>query len=151
MKTTFFLILFFVLGLAFIISSCEKEDEQTKISRNGEDESHNMGLNCLNCHTNGPGEGLFKIAGTLYDSTLVNTVPNGRVEFYDAASGGNLKYTLEVDANGNFYTTENINFGSGLYPKVIAPNGDSKMMNSPFSGGGCAFCHGNTRPRISVN
>ena len=152
MKIRLLLALLLAATTVFIISSCEKEDDDDdiEISENGDDDSHNMGQNCMNCHTNGPGEGVFKIAGTVYDTALVNPNPNSRVEFYDAPTGGNLKYTLEIDANGNFYSSEHFDFGTGLYPKVISASGQSRSMNSPFTGGGCASCHGNTRPRIGV-
>ncbi len=148
MKTRFLLSIFTAVLLFVFISSCKK-DAEIKISKNGETESHNMGQACTNCHkSGGSGEGIFTIAGTVYDSTLVNPLPNGKIEFYDAAVGGNLMLTLEVDGNGNFYTTNNVSFGSGLYPRAVSPMGDIHEMLVPFSGGSCASCHGNTRPRV---
>ena len=150
MKIKFLLLLFTILCTVFIFIACEKDHEHT--SQNGETESHNMGQNCMNCHSaSGNNEHKFYIAGTVYDSTKTTPLANGKVEFYDAVSGGNLVLTLEVDGNGNFYTTNNINFGNGLHPKVISPNGQVKEMGSLTSNGGCGSCHGANQPRIWVN
>jgi hypothetical protein len=53
------LILFISLMILFI-SSCKKNENETKISSNGDSESHNMGQNCMSCHVSGEkGEGWF--------------------------------------------------------------------------------------------
>lgn len=75
--TTLKLILVVTL-LSFVgiitLQSCEKEDNEkgcgaTNISVKNQDESHNIGQNCMNCHKDlGEGKGFFYIAGIVYDS-----------------------------------------------------------------------------------
>jgi hypothetical protein len=136
------------LFLTFVMLSCEDENE-TKISTYNDDESHNAGQNCMNCHTpGGEGEGWFEVAGTVYDSTLTNTYPNATVKFYSGPNGtGTLHYTLQVDALGNFYSTEDFNFANGLY---VAVQGDlqTNHMLSSVNSGQCNSCHGVETERI---
>ena len=100
--------------------ACEKENAESKISYYNDNESHNMGQNCMNCHyQGGPGEYTFTIAGTVYDSSLVTTYPNTTVKLYSGSNAtGELKYTIQADALGNFYSSELINFETGLYASV---------------------------------
>jgi hypothetical protein len=142
--------LVFILTSLLIISSCEKENEnETNISTYGSQKSHNMGQNCMNCHkSGGPGEGWFQAAGTVYDSTGNATYPNATVKLYSGPNGtGNLKYTIQADGKGNFYTTESIDFSGGLYPAVSGTQG-TQYMGSSISMGQCNSCHGNTTNRI---
>ena len=122
---------------------------ESKVSTYGDTESHNMGLACASCHKpGGPGEGQFSIGGTVYDSLMTSPYPNTTVKFYTGSGGsGDLKYTFQVDGNGNFYSTQTLNFLTGLYPAV---EGDltTKYMSSPVSTGNCASCHGNTTNKI---
>ena len=164
MKTKFSEVRFRLATLAAICSfvavmlvaqSCEKgEENETKISRNNETESHNNGQNCMSCHkSGGPGEGHFKLAGSVYDSLLVSPKPNGFIKLYTGPNGsGTLKYTVEVDGNGNFYTTEAIDFGgSGLYPSIVGASGQQRFMGSATITGACNNCHNNTEDKIWVN
>ncbi len=119
MKTPI-LLTFVLLGL-LVINSCRKESgdsKETKISSAGSNNSHNMGQNCMTCHkSGGQGEGVFTIAGTVYDSLKTSTLATSTIKLYTQPNGtGTLKYTIQVDGKGNFYTTENIDFGAGLYP-----------------------------------
>ena len=97
----------------------------------------------MNCHkSGGDGEGIFQAAGTVYDSTLSVTLPNTTVYLYTEQGGnGTLKHTVEVDGLGNFYTTESIDFGNGLYPTIKGAT-KSKHMSSPITSGQCNSCHG---------
>lgn len=97
----------------------------------------------MSCHTSGgSGEGWFNIAGTVYDSLKTSTLPNATVRLYTGLNGtGSLKITVEVDALGNFYTTENIEFGGGLYTSVEG-NSDIKYMHPVITTGQCNSCHG---------
>ncbi len=150
--------IFIVLSLTFFFFvSCEKENEnedenETKISRNNTDESHNSGQNCMNCHVSGGGgEGWFILAGTLYDQSLTNTYPNGSVKLTTATGGtGTTVKVIEVDNRGNFYTTESIDFGTGLYVSVVGRNGEQKFMPSKITSGACNSCHGNTTGKIWI-
>jgi hypothetical protein len=131
-----------------VMLSCEKENE-TKISKYNSDDSHNAGLNCMTCHTKGgEGEGWFEVAGTVYESNRTTTYPNATVRFYTGPNGtGDLKYTIQVDGLGNFYTTEGISFGGGLYVSV---EGDQqvKHMPSAVTTGACNSCHGGQTGKI---
>jgi hypothetical protein len=138
------------LILTFVMLSCEDENEnETKISTYNDDESHKAGHNCMSCHTpGGEGEGWFEVAGTVYDSTLTNTYPNATVKFYSGPNGtGTLHYTLQVDALGNFYTTEDMKAPGGLY---VAVQGDlqTNHMQSILSSRSCNSCHGVGTERI---
>ena len=97
----------------------------------------------MNCHkSGGDAEGIFQAAGTVYDSTLSVTLPNTTVYLYTEQGGnGTLKHTVEVDGLGNFYTTESIDFGDGLYPTIKGAT-TSKHMSSPITSGQCNSCHG---------
>ncbi len=124
--------------LMLVMLSCEKENE-TKISTYNDDESHNAGQNCMDCHTpGGEGEGWFEVAGTVYDSTRTNTYPNAT---------GTLHYTLQVDALGNFYTTEDMKAPAGLYVAVQGDN-QTNHMQSILSSRNCNSCHGVGTERI---
>jgi len=122
--------------------SCEKEENEAKISSFNSNESHNMGENCMNCHKKGgDGEGIFTIAGTVYDAAQTSTFPNATVKIYTGSNAsGSLVANLEVDKNGNFYTTKSIDFGNKLYALVEGNNGP-KYMQSGISSGACNSCH----------
>ena len=144
-------IIFSLFG-AVLMFSCEKEDEyenESKISYYNGTESHNMGQNCMNCHKQGgQGEGWFTAAGTVYDSALANVYPNATVKLYTGPNGsGQLKYTLEVDALGNFYTTNAIEFTGGLYPAVSGAT-STRFMSAAITSGPCNSCHGNSTNKI---
>ena len=75
----------------------------------------------------------------------------GTVELYtEPNGGGTLKYTIAIDAKGNFYSTANISY-SGLYPKVTSPSGASIYMNSPLSSGACNSCHGPSTSKLGLD
>ena len=145
MRNLSLIVVVFMAGVMFIIPSCNKgrDGGETKISRAGGTESHNMGQNCMNCHKpGGKGEGWFTAAGTVYNTTDGSTFSNSIVQlFTQPRGGGQLVATLNGDANGNFYTTANINFGSGLYPAVTGVSGTNYMPTAVTSGA-CNSCHG---------
>ena len=131
---------------ALILSqtSCEKEGSNaSNTSKYNDNESHNMGQNCMNCHkSGGQGEGWFTAAGTMYKADLVTLQPNSTVYLYTGANGtGNLVATLEVDAKGNFYTTNAIDFSGGLYPAAKGPSGTMHYMSQVTRTGACNGCH----------
>lgn len=133
-----------------VLLSCEKENEnETKISTYNSSDSHNAGQNCMNCHTRGgEGEGWFEVAGTVYDSQKTNTYPNATVRLYSGPDGtGDLIATLQVDNLGNFYSTEGINFGSGLFVSVQGET-QTRYMPVSLTTGQCNSCHGNSTGRI---
>ncbi len=139
-------------SLFIIFQSCNKEIEnnnETKISSQGTDNGHNMGQNCMNCHKpGGAGEGVFTIAGTVYDSLKTNTFPDATVKLYSGPNGtGTLKYTIMANASGNFYTTQNLDFGIGLYPSVQGPK-TTMFMPTAITTGQCNSCHGVSADKI---
>ena len=147
-KAILLLLLVAVSGL--LITSCEKDEgNEKKISHHGSSESHNMGQNCMECHkSGGGGSGWFNAAGTVYDSLGTNTLANATIKLYTQANGaGNVKYTIQADAKGNFYTTENVNFGDGLFPSVEGPTG-AKFMSTSVQTGACNSCHGITTGKL---
>jgi hypothetical protein len=112
-----------------------------------------MGQNCMSCHKpGGSGEGIFRVAGTVYDSLLNNTNANGFIDLYTQPNGGGtFVKRIAVDAKGNFYTTEIIGLGNGLYPSVISRTGNKKYMSGSITSGACNSCHGVTQDKIWVN
>ena len=143
-----------ILATVFVsiitINACSKEGSNvTNISSVGLKRSHNMGQNCMNCHrSGGEGKGWFNVAGTIYDSSQNNLLPNSTVYLYtEANAGGKLKYTIQVDGKGNFYTTDPIDFGTGLYP-VVSGGNIINLMSTSITTGQCNSCHGVTTDKI---
>lgn len=139
--------------LIITLQSCEKENEnEAKISSNGTSRSHHTGQNCISCHSqNGSGEGWFIVAGTVYDQAKINTYANITVRLYTGVNGtGTLMYTIQGDALGNFYTTENISFGTGLYASVHG-SAAPKYMTAAITSGQCNSCHGVSTDKIWTN
>ena len=141
-----------------IFQSCEKEENEhgcgaTNISANNQNESHNMGQNCMNCHKDGgEGKGCFYVAGTVYDSLQSSTKANGIIKLYSGPNGtGILKGTIAVDAKGNFFTTDIIDFSSQVYPSITNTIGNVKYMGSGISIGQCNSCHGISTDKIWTN
>lgn len=154
MRSTFKIGFLLALGFVILTQSCDKIQElgnETKISEYNDDESHNAGDNCMICHLQGgDGEGWFNVAGTVYDESLASVYPNSTIHLFTEANGeGTLVYTIEVDAKGNFYTTEDIDFGSGLYVSVEGTE-VTKYMLSPVTVGACSSCHGSSIDRVWV-
>lgn len=151
MKIRHFLYLATSIYFLMALNACEKEENEFLTSSHNSNKSHNMGQNCMECHKKGGGgEGWFIVAGTVYDSLMQNTFPNTTIELRTEPNGaGTLKYTIEGDAKGNFYTTDNIDFGSGLYTLIRSAQ-SVKFMNGPITTGQCNGCHGVTSDRIWI-
>jgi hypothetical protein len=150
-----FVFIFLAISTTLILQSCEKEHEgcdEDNISIAGDDESHNRGQNCMQCHIDGgEGEGCFVVAGTVYDSLQLNTVPSGKVEFFTEPNGQGQKIeNVQIDSKGNFFTTDLFNF-QGLYPAVTGPSGVTKYMSSSLTSGQCNSCHGVNTNKIWVD
>ncbi len=124
---------------------------ETMESSYNDDESHKNGQNCMNCHkSGGPGEGWFNVAGSVYDTSKENPYPNATIRLYtEPNGGGDLVKTIEVDDEGNFYSTADINFGNGLYT-LVEGSSSTKHMLSAVTIGTCNSCHGNTVDNIWV-
>jgi len=137
-------------GLASSFFSCSKDDEnEAMTSSSGSNESHNAGRNCMECHrSGGSGEGIFKVAGTVYNEALTNINSNATAYLHTGANGtGTLIKAIEVDAKGNLYTTSSIDFGSGLYVSVEGAT-TTKYMSSAITSGACNSCHGSSTSKI---
>jgi cytochrome c553 len=113
----------------------------------GANKSHNAGQNCMSCHNpggSGSSKGVWKLAGTVYNELKTATYPNTTINLYTGPNGtGTLKYVLNVDAKGNFYTSGTIDFTGGLYPAVIGAT-TTNHMSSPVTTGACNSCHTGT-------
>jgi hypothetical protein len=144
------------------------------ISEHGDTRSHTRSKNCQTCHQEqGPGKGIFTISGTLLDEKH-RPYPNAILELYESvqAPGGgpvqwggpvevvNLLMKVEVDANGNFYTTESLPDlfpNEPLYPRFVKADGTplfketgsaEATMGGGVTVGGCNFCHNDTFPIV---
>lgn len=122
-------------------------------SSNGDTLSHvdiRRGMNCLGCHKTGSTSPVFTVAGTVFKtSNLTQVQPNIQIEFYSNAAGtGSPIEVIEVDANGNFYTTDNLGL-TGLFPAVRSPT-EKRMMPIDFQGGQCNDCHDGS-PQVVIN
>ena len=140
-----------VLGLvpSLLLTGCEDENDddehETVISSYDDTESHRAGNNCMSCHVSGgDGEGWFTVAGTVYQTDGTTPYPNTTVKLYTGAdASGELVITVEVDGNGNFYTTEAVDWGMGLYPN-ISNDSETRTMSSVVTTGACNSCHSGT-------
>ena len=147
------------LGLlgALGLFGCGDDDSGTRpnesnVSAHGATRSHNAGENCISCHRQGgEGKGWFTVAGTVYRSNQVDVAPNATIELRDRPlGGGELLHTIEVDALGNFYTTEEIDFSPGLFPGVTG-DGGTRWKSLETYDGECTLCHGVTEPRLAID
>lgn len=154
------LILIFSVLIAMVFISCEKEESNDNDNSAGEmyssyneSESHNAGANCMSCHkSGGPGEGIFTVGGTVYNSSGNAVYANATVKLYSGPNGtGTLVKTIEVDGKGNFYTTGSVSFGTGLYPTVTGTSGNISKMASAITTGACNSCHGTSTGKITAN
>jgi hypothetical protein len=140
-----------ILFLTSCTSENDESEDETVISSYGDTESHRAGNNCMSCHTaGGSGEGRFTVAGTVYQADGTTPYPNTTVTLYTGAdASGELVITVEVDGKGNFYTTESVDWGTGLYPSVSSDN-ETLNMPTPTGSGACNSCHSGTAV-ITVN
>ena len=123
---------------------------QQKVSRNGITISHTddrQGRNCMDCHYQGNNPYVYSVAGTVYQlDDFTTTYADATIKFYSEAGGGGIVFaTIEVDANGNFYTTEPMDFSAGAYPVIEGTAGESPIyMGNFITHGECNSCHGST-------
>lgn len=124
-----------IFSLWFI--SCSKSENDSNISRFNEDDSHYKGDNCMNCHyTEGPGEGWFSAAGSVYGNYT-----NHSVRIKDANTGALLR-TIQIDRLGNLYTTETIDMQNGITIDIIDQQGNVvSVMQTVVFNAQCNLCH----------
>lgn len=142
------LVLLAVVLFAFGIYSCEERGKDIpQISTFSSDESHYHGRNCVDCHySEGSGYGWFTVAGSISGNPSQTTV-----ELYTSPDGGGTRVgRIEVDRLGNFYTTDRIDFGSGLYVTVRSP-GEVEHMEDKIIFGQCNLCHGSLEEPIEID
>lgn len=151
------MLMFAVGGLFVTVVSCDDSRrkgncDEDKVSAANDDDSHNNGQNCMSCHVSGgKGEGCFNAAGSVYDSLQQNPHTGGYITLYTGPNGtGTIAAKIPVDKNGNFYTTNQINFGTGLYPAATSANGKTKYMGTSIPSGQCNSCHGVSTGKIWV-
>jgi hypothetical protein len=130
---------------------------EIKVSKLGAIISHNAGKDCLTCHSiEGAGRGIFVVAGSVYKPDGETPYPNLKIKLYPGKNRlGTPVAILEVDGNGNFYTTKRMigGFGDGdfgsLYPTIVSKEGELHMpVSFSISMGGCNSCHGVDVARI---
>jgi mono/diheme cytochrome c family protein len=98
------------------------------------------GDNCMNCHyTEGRGEGWFSAAGSVTGNSTA-----GMVYLYQEFGQAPVA-SIQVDAVGNFYTTETIDFSNGLRPALVNDQGVEQQMTGKIYSGQCNLCHGVTQ------
>lgn len=126
----------FLLFGAWMIS-CDKPENETKISEHGDDESHYAGENCMNCHyQEGPGEGWYTMAGSVTGNYQDHTVMA-----YDALTQ-ELLARVEIDDLGNLFTTESIDYKNGISVVIINESGQvTNVMSTIVNNGQCNLCH----------
>ena len=95
--------------------------------------SHNAGRDCLQCHS-------FSVAGTVYRDD--GSVYPGAVVRLTSQSegGGDVLLSLTADASGNFFTSEPVSWGDGLYTDARG-SGTPRAMQASISSGACNSCH----------
>lgn len=117
--------------------SCYIPENNTNISSSRENESHYIGENCMNCHyREGPGEGWFTVAGSVYGNYRDHIV-----RIYDAESFDLIK-SVAIDQLGNLYTTEALDLKNGIRVDIINGNGQvTNAMSTVVHTGQCNLCH----------
>lgn len=145
---------FITIGFSMTFLSCEKKGKcgDDNISSAGSTESHNFGQNCMQCHVSGgEGEGCFAVAGSVVSNGSTQHVSGGVMKLYSQPNGGGqLMHTVQIDANGNFHTTESISM-TGLYPAITSSGGTTTYMSTAPANGACNSCHGVSTGKIYAN
>jgi hypothetical protein len=67
-----------------------------------------------------------------------------------ASGGGSVVLSLTSDAAGNFYTSQSVGFGAGLYADVAGTSGARRSMVAAVTSGACNSCH-DTSNRIRAD
>lgn len=130
--------------------------DRSNISTAAADDSHKLGdprygANCMRCHqSKGPGVGIFSAAGTVVDAEG-RAARGTKVEIFSGTADRPnktfldvVRYALlDVDQNGNFYTTEPIPYEQHkLTARILGPDG--RVLSTMFSTkqtGACNTCH----------
>jgi len=156
--------------LMLLLSACEKPDEElVRISKHG-GSSHYAGQDCtqVGCHDKNSNI-QFSYAGTVYVNDNTGGIPNTPISNADIhfvtftatgkISDASIDSTIEVDANGNFYTTSNLVLNYPTQVPCMVPPGTTDFYCMPhnavadISGNSCSnpACHLNNRINSDVN
>ncbi|HEX5657725.1 MAG TPA: MbnP family copper-binding protein [Polyangiales bacterium] len=124
-------------------------------SKAGDARSHDQrdpryGVNCMRCHQEfGPGFGKFTAAGTVVDKAG-NPAVGHQVEIFTADVAGYAKFDnivrralLDVDANGNFFTTAALPLDTNEVGARILDASGQPVLTMPFmqQTAACNNCH----------
>jgi len=132
-----------VFGMVIVLFACEEEEEVDGQSTLTET-SHNTGKNCMSCHK-------FTASGSVYDKSMSAAFPGAEIKLTSQANGaGSVLGTFTVNKSGSFYTSNSINYGSGIYVSVTGSSGKVKHMNSSITTGACNSCHGSSASKVWV-
>lgn len=146
----FLLLIFFT----FINFSCKKNKSGTgsETSSYGNTNSHDVGSDCMKCHNSGGSNQFWwNVAGTVFKPDSVTLNPGCTVYLFTGPGGsGTLIQVLPVDKKSNFYTTNSVSFGTGLFTEVKSSSGEIRSMQAAITSGDCNFCHTKANP-ILVN
>ncbi|PRQ00521.1 MbnP family copper-binding protein [Enhygromyxa salina] len=134
------------------------------------------GSQCMGCHQDkGPGRGLFKVAGTIwqpdrttpYGGATVKLLPiaappcqadDARDHCQGQAPGyyreEDVVATLVTDPNGNYYSTELGPEADPPFWPVVEPDPAdldlaAKVMGHPAASGSCNMCHGSIKLELA--
>ncbi len=125
------------------------------VSKAGETRSHPAGdarynVNCMRCHQEkGPGIGMFTAAGTLVDS-MSKPASTAKVELFSGTVVGYGMFedivsqaVLEVDGNGNFFTTSPLPLDTTELSARVLNSAGEVLMTMPFTQqtAACNNCH----------
>ncbi len=105
MKNSLFVLSFYFM---LVLTSCgdNASDSETEGSSLTGSSSHNVGKNCLGCHS-------FKAAGSVYSQALTSVYSGAAIKFTSAGNGtGTVLETRTSDRTGNYYTNNSISFGT---------------------------------------
>lgn len=157
------------LGLGLLLSACVSDDDDPQIlpgdprylrdpaldvdnrSAHDQQRSHNLGLNCMQCHQAfGPGRGRFTVGLSVLGPDG-KPHPNAVLELFQAPPGPGVlpRYVLQGDALGNVFTTEALPLPDQALFAVVRSR-DGKLRNQmpfPTASGACNQCH---RPGFTV-
>jgi hypothetical protein len=98
----------------------------------------------MGCHQeNGPGKGLFTIAGTIFGPELSTFNGGGTIRLFTDRPRTVEVYQFPIDKLGNFYSTDKLDVPEqGLYVSVFNAAGVKiKDMGSPKISFACNVCH----------
>lgn len=138
-----------VLTVLLTVSCEELGGRNSCVTSTVSSRSHHAGRNCMDCHERGSeGAGWFTVAGTVYDSVGENIYTNATVYLCSAPNeNGVILHEIPVDANGNCYTTDDVNYTNGVYAAVKGKK-STVYMAGKITDGECNRCHGKTDARI---